>query len=771
MRKNIAGQVVTAQLISSSDGSNVTSGTTNVFVLGDGGTQAAGGGTVTHEGNGTWSYTPTQAETNYDHVVFTFTNASAISAAIQVYTISFDPHNAASLGLTNLDATVSSRSTFNAAVDAVATVTSVTNDVGITQAGADKVWGTTTRALTDKAGFTIAGTKTTLDSLNDITAASVWAVTTRALTDKAGFTLASLPTIPANWITATGIASGALNNKGNWNIGKTGYSLTTLPTIPANWITASGINAGAFNGKGDWNIGKTGYSLTQTFPTNFADLAITATTGRVTVGTNNDKTGYSISGTKTTLDALNDIAATDVVSNGAINTLAGAVVNVDLVDTCTTNTDMRGTDNALLAASAPTNFSSMTISGSGVVDSFVQGFLDTTLTETTAGRIAGNFDTFFENADAATTKVVDDVGTAVSGGGEFTPTEKNQIRYRLGLDGTATAPTASPDLAQKSDISALNDFDPTSESVTINAASVDAIWDEPRTGHTTAGTFGLYLDAQVSSVGGGSLTQQDIRDAMKLAPTAGTPAAGSVDEHLDEILTDTSTTIPAQITGLNNISASDVWSHVTRSLTDKAGFTISGTITTLDGLNNFDPATDTVAHVTLVDTVTTNTDMRGTDSALLASSYITPPTVSAIADGVWDEAQAGHTTVGTFGYFLDSQVSAAGGSSLTAADVWTYGTRSLTDKAGFTISGTKTTLDALNDLSFNDIWTGQLTESYAADGVAPTPTQALFLMNQFHQDFGITGTTYSVKRLDGTTVAATFTLDDATNPTSITRSS
>lgn len=40
------------------------------------------------------------------------------------------------------------------------------------------------------------------------------------------------------------------------------------------------------------------------FPGNFGDLAITATTGQVTVGTNNDKTGYSISGTLTTLDAL-----------------------------------------------------------------------------------------------------------------------------------------------------------------------------------------------------------------------------------------------------------------------------------------------------------------------------------------------------------------------------------------------------------------------------------------------------------------------------------
>ncbi len=54
---------------------------------------------------------------------------------------------------------------------------------------------------------------------------------------------------------------------------------------------------------------------------------------------------------------------------------------------------------------------------------------------------------------------------------------------------------------------------------------------------------------------------------------------------------------------------------------------------TLETLNDFDPASDTVANVTLVATVTTNTDMRGTDNALLASSYTaptTPPTAAEI---------------------------------------------------------------------------------------------------------------------------------------------
>lgn len=86
---------------------------------------------------------------------------------------------------------------------------------------------------------------------------------------------------------------------------------------------------------------------------------------QVTVSTNNDKTGYSISGTKTTLDDLNDIAASAIVSGGAITTSGGAVSNVTLVATTTTNTDMRGTDNAFLAASAPANFGSLGINASG----------------------------------------------------------------------------------------------------------------------------------------------------------------------------------------------------------------------------------------------------------------------------------------------------------------------------------------------------------------------------------------------------------------------
>ena len=62
-----------------------------------------------------------------------------------------------------------------------------------------------------------------------------------------------------------------------------------------------------------------------------------------------------------------------------------------------------------------------------------------------------------------------------------------------------------------------------------------------------------------------------------------------------------------------------------------------------------------------------------------------------------------------------------------------------------------------------------MTESYAGDGTAPTLAQSLFLTMQNLQDFSYTGTTQTVKKLDGSTTAATYTLNDAVTPTSKTR--
>lgn len=89
MRKNVSGQIIGGQMVSKTDGSPVTTGNTTAYVTGDGGTMAVGSvgsGLCTHEGNGYWTYTPTAAETNYTQIAFTFVNAAAVNATVQVYT-------------------------------------------------------------------------------------------------------------------------------------------------------------------------------------------------------------------------------------------------------------------------------------------------------------------------------------------------------------------------------------------------------------------------------------------------------------------------------------------------------------------------------------------------------------------------------------------------------------------------------------------------------------------------------------------------------------
>jgi hypothetical protein len=87
MKKNVAGQKVGIQMCSATDGSAFT-GAVTVFVTGDAGTQSqgtVGSGACTHEGNGFHTYAPSQAETNFDHIAFTFTGTGAVPSTLQVF--------------------------------------------------------------------------------------------------------------------------------------------------------------------------------------------------------------------------------------------------------------------------------------------------------------------------------------------------------------------------------------------------------------------------------------------------------------------------------------------------------------------------------------------------------------------------------------------------------------------------------------------------------------------------------------------------------------
>ena len=205
------------------------------------------------------------------------------------------------------------------------------------------------------------------------------------------------------------------------------------------------------------------------------------------------------------------------------------------------------------------------------------------------------------------------------------------------------------------------------------------------------------------------------------------------------------------------------------------------------------------------------------------------PSAATIADAVWDEALSGHTTAGSGGKALadidthtdtevasilaavDTEVAAIkaktdqltfttanqvdattmsmAANALTAAAtasdfgtevataVWASATRTLSalgftlsasDLAADTIGASELAADAVTEI-VNAVLTTAMTESYNADGAAPTLAQAMFLCMQRLTEFAISGTTVTVKKLDGSTTAYTLTLDDATSPTSTTR--
>lgn len=109
----------------------------------------------------------------------------------------------------------------------------------------------------------------------------------------------------------------------------------------------------------------------------------------------------------------------------------------------------------------------------------------------------------------------------------------------------------------------------------------------------------------------------------------------------------------------------------------------------------------------------------------------------------------------------DAQVAAlATASALTTVDTVVDGIQ--TDLSNGTDG-----LGALK-IAIEAVMTTQMTESYAANGVAPTPTEAIMAIHQMLMDHSISGATWTIEKLNGTT-AFIVTLNDATTPTGANR--
>jgi len=223
----------------------------------------------------------------------------------------------------------------------------------------------------------------------------------------------------------------------------------------------------------------------------------------------------------------------------------------------------------------------------------------------------------------------------------------------------------------------------------LSASGIDAIWDEVITGHSTADSFGKVFDDQI--------------DGLRTYGDTNWPTA----------------------TGFSTHSAADVWNH------DISGYSGSGYAGTyLKGLWDKKPAgnmlSDTVWTGTkagyLDEAISGIDDNPWNDASRTLTAFGFDVSLSAAAiDAIWDEVITGHSTADSFGKVFDDQIdglrtygdtnwlTATGFSTHSAADIWSVGTRALTDKAGFGLAADQSgvTIGTVNDLGTeaeNDVW-------------------------------------------------------------------
>jgi len=107
-------------------------------------------------------------------------------------------------------------------------------------------------------------------------------------------------------------------------------------------------------------------------------------------------------------------AATDIVSAGAITTLAGAVANVDLVDVTTTNTDMVGTDGANTTAPDNAGIAAIQAKTDNLPIDPADQSLIITATDANLAAIAA-LDVVVDRVEADTQDIQTQIGTAGAG--------------------------------------------------------------------------------------------------------------------------------------------------------------------------------------------------------------------------------------------------------------------------------------------------------------------------------------------------------------------
>lgn len=403
-------------------------------------------------------------------------------------------------------------------------------------------------------------------------------------------------------ITAASIAASALNGKGDWNVGKTGYSLTAgtglgnqTADITGSLFGSVGSVTGNVNGSVASVVGNVGGNVNGTVTSVLGGIGgnvagnvlgsvayvagnVTGSVGSVTTGvtvtTNNDKTGYSL----TAVTGLGNQTA-DITGN-----LSGSVGSISGI-------------------TFPTNFGVLGITGAGSL-SYVEmlGNIDTDVEDKVqqkaeAALVAYNLDHLIHsavNTDFATTVHLNSVIGHLADNG--TSASFDRTTDSLEAQANVSVLTAA-------DVWAYSTREITGGYVNVNNTTdiADSIWGYG-VGLQPAGTYGYvfdtFLDAAISS-------------------RASQTSVDTIDGIVDSILVDTAE-IGAAGAGLTAVPWNAAWDAQVES-------------EVTDALNAYDPPTNTEL-ASAVSPLALETSVQAIDSQLPPNLANTVISVSGIVD-------------------------------------------------------------------------------------------------------------------------------------------
>lgn len=419
--------------------------------------------------------------------------------------------------------------------------------------------------------------------------------------------------------------------------------LTALPNVAsgsAGAIITSGTGTAQLSTtSGNVTVGtnndKTGYSLTQAFPTNFSSLAITAG-GAVTAGTVSDKTGYSL-----TQAFPSNFSSLAITAGGAVT--AGTV------------SDKTGYS---LTQAFPTNFSSLAITAGGIVTANTTQLAGQTVTAAagvtfpssvsslTAANVwqtdisgyttAGYAGTYLKGAgssgDPWSTAIPGSYGVGTAGyivGNNLNASITSRMASYTQPTGflTATFPTT---VASTTNITSATGI--TLAAVTHTGATIPTV-----TTVTNAVTAGTVSDKTGYSLA----TSQTFNTTGSVGSVTG--AVGSVTGAVGSVTGNVGGDVSGKVLGggASSITGDGVRaSSVTGAVGSVTNAVTVGTIN---------------ANVITAASIATNAidaDAIAADAVTEIQSGLSTLTATGVENAVWNATTASHTTAGTYGHLI-----------------------------------------------------------------------------------------------------------------------